>query len=137
MRDECHKWMVSLSKAWTLVGHELKNHGKLIISKLLLLNSNYVYTGRLPVPESVFPQSICGSTLLKYLVPTTTGAGVCTTSLVDFLVGIHNEFVERCHNAMPARSDERSVVNLGSSISSKDIYIGAVKISISCSAPFP
>jgi len=63
----------------------------------------------MPVPENIFPQSISGSTSLKYLIPTTTGAGVCTTSLVDFLVVTHNDFVEKCHNAIPAKSDERFV----------------------------
>ena len=37
-------------------------------------------------------------TPLEYLIPTTTEAGVCTTSLVDFLVLSHNDFIEFCIN---------------------------------------
>jgi len=37
----------------------------------------------MPVPENILPQSISGSTTLDYLIPTTAGPGVCTTSLVQ------------------------------------------------------
>jgi len=33
---------------------------------------------------------------LEYIIPTTTGRGALTTSLVDFLILTHNDFVEKC-----------------------------------------
>ena len=41
-------------------------------------------------------ESISDETPLEYLLPTTTGPGVCTTALVDFLVLKHNDFIEHC-----------------------------------------
>ncbi len=52
--------------------------------------------GRLPVPESICVPAITGKTSLVYLIPTTTGLGVCTTALVDFLILTHNDFIQRC-----------------------------------------
>ena len=45
------------------------------------------------------------NTAIEYLIPTTMGKGRCTTSLVDFLVLTHNNFIETC----------RSLVSSGSS----------------------
>jgi len=44
---------------------------------------------------------ITDSTKLIYLLPTTTGEGMCSTSLVDFLVKQHNEFIRYCYNNIP------------------------------------
>lgn len=35
---------------------------------------------------------------LAYLIPTTTGKGVCSTALVDFLVTTHNDFINFYHS---------------------------------------
>ena len=40
------------------------------------------------------------STPLTCLIPTLTGEGACTTALVDLLVGVHNEFIEKCHKEL-------------------------------------
>ena len=58
------------------------------------------------MPENIFPQSISGSTSLQYLIPTTSGAGVCTTSLVDFLVLTHNDFIMKCHSREALKDDK-------------------------------
>ena len=47
---------------------------------------------------------ITDDTKLVYLLPTTTGEGICSTSLVDFLVVQHNEFIRHCYNNIPATS---------------------------------
>ena len=57
------------------------------------------------MPESILPQCISLTTPLEYLIPTTTGAGVCTTALVDFLTLIHNDFIQKCHNIV-AKDDK-------------------------------
>ena len=56
----------------------------------------YLYIARLRVDHKYLVPSISLGTKLDYLIPTTTGAGVCTTSLVDFLVCTHNDFMEKC-----------------------------------------
>ena len=40
--------------------------------------------------------AITDDTALEYLVPTTSGAGALTTSLVDYLIQAHNGFIEMC-----------------------------------------
>ena len=44
------------------------------------------------------------NTPLSCLVPTLTGDGACTTALVDLIVGVHNEFMEKCQNEMKKKS---------------------------------
>lgn len=68
----------------------------------------YFKIGRLPVPESIYVPNITGSTPLVYLIPTTTGQGVCTTALVDFLILTHNDFIQRCQTN--SSRDERFVI---------------------------
>ena len=53
-------------------------------------------TARLRVDDAHLLPAIRETTPLEYLIPTTTGAGACTTALVDFLVQVHNSFIERC-----------------------------------------
>ena len=36
---------------------------------------------------------------LVYVIPTTTGKGVCSTRLVDFLVTTHNNFIDFYHES--------------------------------------
>lgn len=40
---------------------------------------------------------------LAYLIPTTSGKGVCSTALVDFLVTTHNSFVLFYHGTIKVR----------------------------------
>ena len=51
----------------------------------------------LPVEDQYYIPAITDDVSLEYLVPTTTGPGSITTSLVNFLVVTHNEFIKKCH----------------------------------------
>ena len=51
-------------------------------------------TARLRVEEKYLLPSFTLDTPLEYLIPTTVGAGACTTALTDFLVLTHNNFIE-------------------------------------------
>ncbi|XP_019853235.1 PREDICTED: E3 ubiquitin-protein ligase RNF213-like [Amphimedon queenslandica] len=42
-------------------------------------------------------------TPLSYLIPTLTGDGACTVALVGLLVGIHNDFLEKCHSQLETK----------------------------------
>ena len=109
-KNEYSQWITSLQKAWDLVSMELITHGNLSISievNEFWLQLIIISLGRMPVPDNILPQSISGSTSLEYLIPTTSGTGVCTTSLVDFLVLTHNDFIEMCHKAMCKKEEDR------------------------------
>jgi len=62
-------------------------------------------TGRLRVPVEYVDNApeITDDTKLIYLLPTTTGEGICSTSLVDFLVAQHNEFIKYCYKNLPSK----------------------------------
>ena len=59
--------------------------------------------GRLRVPEEYITAmpTINECTKLTYLIPTTTGEGICSTGLVDFLVVTHNYFIKYYHDHYP------------------------------------
>jgi len=40
-------------------------------------------------------------TNVAYLIPTTTGEGICSTTLLDFLVTTHNNFIRYYHECYP------------------------------------
>ena len=40
-------------------------------------------------------------TNIAYLIPTTSGEGVCSTGLLDFLVITHNNFITYYHKYYP------------------------------------
>ena len=94
------KLVESFHKAWKLVNSFLPNYGKQLLCSVAYA---YVvicaYIGRRRVPKELLikmpdtPQSIP----LAYLIPTTTGKGICSTALVDFLVSTHNDFIEFYH----------------------------------------
>ena len=70
-----------------------------MVSSLCKCSYNFIanwISARLRVDHKYLVSSISLDTKLEYLIPTTTGAGVCTTSLVDFLVCTHNDFMEKC-----------------------------------------
>ena len=48
--------------------------------------------------------AITDDTALEYLVPTTSGAGALTTSLVDYLILAHNDFIETCSGRLKDKS---------------------------------
>ena len=49
--------------------------------------------------------AITEDTTLDYLIPTMTGAGACTTSLVDFLMLTHNDFIKKCQAIVAKRNE--------------------------------
>ena len=65
----------------------------------------------MPVDERLYVSAITMDTPLEYLIPTTSGVGVCTTSLVDYLTLTHNDFIEKCRNIVTGYN-ARSVVKL-------------------------
>ena len=101
----------SLQKAWELVGDKLRDHGKFLATPSLSflpfhttspspspLITHAHNTARLRVDEKHLLPSLTLDTPLEYLIPTTTGAGACTTALTDFLVLTHNNFIENCRS---------------------------------------
>ena len=71
-------------------------HSHFLPSTLLHLPLSLADTARLRVDEKYLLPSLTLGTPLEYLIPTTTGAGACTTALTDFLVLTHNNFIEKC-----------------------------------------
>ena len=62
----------------------------------------YIYClGRLKVPLEYIDTEIIDDTKLAYLMPTTTDEGICSSSMVDFLVCQHNEFIQFCYKNIP------------------------------------
>jgi len=59
--------------------------------------------GRLRIPEEYIAAmpTISECTKLAYLIPTTTGEGICSTGLLDFLVVTHNTFLKYYHDHYP------------------------------------
>ncbi len=62
-------------------------------NKLLLLVAN---VARLPLEDQYCLSAITDNDFLECLIPTTTGAGALTVSLVDYLILTHNDFMEKC-----------------------------------------
>ena len=70
-----------------------------MVSGLCMCPYNFIANwiiARLRVDHKYLVPLISLDTKLECLIPTTTGAGVCTTSLVDFLVCTHNDFMGKC-----------------------------------------
>lgn len=107
-KENVKEWIDSLNKAWQLVLHKLKTHGNVNLlsvaiflftlqhSKMNFYIYNIIYIGRLRVKDEFLIPMFTYDTPLEYIVPTTVGAGACTTALVDFLTLTHNDFIERC-----------------------------------------
>ena len=79
--------------------------GVICASKMSVYLLHYLSTGRLRVPVEYVDNTpeITDDTKLVYLLPTTTGEGICSTSLVDFLVTEHNQFIKDCYNNLPLK----------------------------------
>ena len=101
-RAHLQKLVSSLSNAWELVHERLPEHGEWIVSMYAIYLFHAFITNwilaRLRVDHKYLIPSISLDTKLDYLIPTTTGAGVCTSSLVDFLVCTHNSFIGKCRD---------------------------------------
>jgi len=63
-----------------------------------------LYLARLPLEEQHCLTDITSDVPLEYLIPTTTGAGALTVSLVDYLVLTHNDFMEKCSSKVTDKS---------------------------------
>ena len=85
---------------YSLLFPQLYCSGKVSIDHIVCISwlqtQLHVHTARLRIDEVHLLPAITENTLLEYLIPTTTGAGACTTALVDFLVLVHNNFIEGC-----------------------------------------
>ena len=62
-----------------------------------------LHAGQLSVPEEYVTAmpTINDSSKLAYLIPTTTGKGVCSTVLLNYLVATHNKFLKFYHDHYP------------------------------------
>ena len=63
----------------------------------------FMFAARLRVEEAYLGHDFSDDTTLDFLLPTSEGAGACTSALVDFLVLQHNNFIERCRAVMKER----------------------------------
>ena len=105
--------------AWVLLynhNNHLYHYNMYVYARLHLLNLSpmqgllllFVYLiiiiGRLRVPVEYVDDApeITDDTKLAYLIPTTTGEGICSSSMVDFLVHQHNEFIQFCYRNLPS-----------------------------------
>ena len=70
--------------------------------KLIILQSTFVLLiARVPVDPEYLDKATWDESLpLTYLIPTLTGPGACTVVLVDLLVGVHNDFIEKCRSQL-------------------------------------
>ena len=60
--------------------------------------NTFVIIARVPIdPDFLKTVTWDDDTPLSYLIPTLKGDGVCTVSLVDLLVGLHNDFINMCY----------------------------------------
>ena len=112
----------SLQRAWQLVRDQLRNHGEddcspdylatvhdfiyyqLLVREVMNTFNSHSYLARLRIEEKHLLPAITDDTPLEYLIPTTTGAGACTTALVDFLVLTHCDFIEKCRGIIKGRA---------------------------------
>jgi len=66
---------------------------------------------RLRLEEKYCVADITKDMSIEYLIPTTIGAGALTTSLVDYLFLVHNNFIEMCHDRVAAQGyDLKSIL---------------------------
>lgn len=89
-------------KAWNLVKERLKDGTKIGFIDFILLC--IIPVARVHVdPNIIQSLSWDEKTPLSYLIPTLTGDGACTVALVGLLVGIHNDFLEKCHSQLKTK----------------------------------
>ena len=73
--EELSNLVDNFATAWGMIGEDVRKNG------------------RLKMEEALLQQEITPATCLAYLLPSSTGEGVLITSLIDYLVLIHNSFV--------------------------------------------
>ena len=57
---------------------------------------NYLSAGHLKVDEKYLQEHLGLDTTLEYFIPTTTGPGACTFSLLHYLCYVHNNYIDWC-----------------------------------------
>lgn len=62
------------------------------------------------------------STPLSCLVPTLTSEGACTVALMHLLVGVHNEFLEKCQIELKKRQKDEYVNNVSARTTTFCLY---------------
>ncbi len=75
-------------------------------------NVFFIDLARLPLEDQHCLSAITNDVPLEYLIPTTTGAGALTVSLVDYLILTHNDFIEKCSSKVMAEKSQRYKVLL-------------------------
>lgn len=73
----------------------------------------FLNTGRIKVEQRLLVElpEVSEDTTLQYLIPTTTGPGICSFALVDYLVVQHNCFMEMCQGVI-YEEDKRYLVTV-------------------------
>lgn len=65
---------------------------------------------RMAVEEKYLLSEFNDDTKMIYLIPTISGEGRCTKSLVDYLVYTHNNFIEHCRGIVSEGQESASAV---------------------------
>lgn len=75
---------------------------------LYLCIANFFDKARIRVGEKLLSElpQVSEDTTLQFLIPTTTGPGVCSFALVDYLIVQHNSFIDMCQ-VMMSEQDKR------------------------------
>lgn len=84
-----------------------------LISLLFFLRCEGIFlyhSARLPLDDQHCLATITKDVPLEYMIPTTTGAGALTVSLVDYLTLTHNDFVEYCSSKVKEKGQSSSKV---------------------------
>ena len=103
LRNTILKLTKSFDKAWVVARKHLLNYGMCGLLSYVQVRYVIQLLGRLRVSEEYITAmpTINEYTKLTYLIPTTTGEGICSTGLLDFLVVTHNTFIKYYHDHYP------------------------------------
>ena len=97
------KLIQQFNKAWVIAKPYLENYGNDMSKTTIDYTIIIIYVGRLKIPEEYITAMpvISEDSNIAYLIPTTSGEGVCSTGLLDFLVITHNNFITYYHKNYP------------------------------------
>lgn len=96
----------SLVFSWTRIENSQYDHNAVSVVNLILMML-FCCLDRLCLPNHYYISAITDDVTMEYLIPTKSGAGVCTTSLVDYLIYTHNNFIERCHSVLAEKNQKQ------------------------------
>ena len=71
-----------------------------------MLKRIHLFIGQLKINERDVKEELGLNTTLEYFIPTTTGPGACTFSLLHYLCYVHNSFIDWCQ----AKTNTKCVV---------------------------